>query len=208
MSQICKFIAMLAGIVVFGPAFASNSDLAPDVLAKNTMLDVIAIVKQDIQTGNTKKVLELVDAKVLPHFDFAHMTRLAVGKNWAKATPEQQQMLVKEFRTLLVRTYSNSLTNYKNQIIEFKPFSMQPADTDVTVRTNVIQPGTKAIPIDYSMEKTSNGWKVYDVSVDGVSLVTNYRGSFNAEIRQKGIEGLIQSLVNKNQRNVEANVQK
>lgn len=199
----------LLGALLFSSAMAAV-DMAPDVLAKTTTLDVIAIVKQDkdIQAGNTKKVLDLVEAKVLPHFNFAHMTQLAVGKNWGRASAAQQQVLVKEFQALLVRTYSNSLTNYKNQVIEFKPLKMQPADTDVTVRTEVIQPGTRAVPIDYSMEKMPNGWKVYDVTVDGVSLVTNYRGSFNVQVRQGGIEGLIQSLVDKNKQNVEANARK
>lgn len=198
----------LLGVLLFSTAMAA--DLAPDVLAKNTTLDVIAIVKQDkeIQAGNTKKVLDLVEAKVLPHFDFNHMTMLAVGKNWNRASPAQQQVLSKEFQTLLVRTYSNSLTNYKNQVIEFKPLKMQPADTDVTVRTEVKQAGTKPVPIDYSMEKTANGWKVYDVTVDGVSLVTNYRGSFNTQVRQGGIDGLIKSLVDKNKQNVETNSKK
>lgn len=205
-----KFIGSLLGALILSMGTVCAADIPPDVLAKTTTLDVISIVKQDkdIQAGNTKKVLDLVEAKVLPHFNFTHMTMLAVGKNWKSATPAQQQVLAKEFQTLLVRTYSNSLTNYKNQVIEFKPLRMQPTDTDVTVRTEVIQSGTRPIPIDYSMEKMPNGWKVYDVTVDGVSLVTNYRGSFNTQVRQGGIEGLIKSLVDKNKQNVEANVKK
>ena len=205
-----KFLGSLLGALIFSMAPVCAADVPPDVLAKTTTLDVISIVKQDkdIQAGNTKKVLDLVEAKVLPHFNFNHMTMLAVGKNWRSATPAQQQVLSKEFQTLLVRTYSNSLTNYKNQVIEFKPLRMQPTDTDVTVRTEVIQSGTRPIPIDYSMEKMPNGWKVYDVTVDGVSLVTNYRGSFNTQVRQGGIEGLIKSLVDKNKQNVEANGKK
>lgn len=205
------FLGGLLGAFVFSMGtVCAAADVAPDVLAKTTTLDVISIVKQDkdIQAGNTRKVLDLVEAKVLPHFDFNHMTMLAVGKNWKSASPAQQQALAKEFQTLLVRTYSNSLTNYKNQVIQFKPLKMQPAETDVTVRTEVIQPGTRSVPIDYSMEKTPNGWKVYDVTVDGVSLVTNYRGSFNAQVRQGGIDGLIQSLVDKNKHNVDANTKK
>jgi phospholipid transport system substrate-binding protein len=198
----------LLGALLFSSAMAV--DVAPDVLAKSTTLDVISIIKQDkdIQAGNTRKVLDLVEAKVLPHFDFNRMTMLAVGKNWKSASAAQQQSLAKEFQTLLVRTYSNSLTNYKNQVIEFKPLKMQPADTEVTVRTEVIQSGTRPVPIDYSMEKTPNGWKVYDVIVDGVSLVTNYRGSFNTQVRQGGIDGLIQSLTEKNKHNVEAGAKK
>jgi phospholipid transport system substrate-binding protein len=191
---------LFAGLLL--AAVASHAgDLPPDVLAKNTTQEVLAILKQDkdIQAGNQKKLLDLVEAKVLPHFDFTLMTRYAVGRNWRSATAAQQQALVNEFRTLLVRTYSNSLSAYKNQVIEFKPFKMQPGDTDVTVKTQVNQPGGQPIPIDYSMEKGPNGWKVYDVTIDGVSLVTTYRGSFNNEIRQGGIDGLIKVLAAKNQ---------
>jgi phospholipid transport system substrate-binding protein len=183
-------------------ATAAAADIAPDVLAKNTTEEVLAIIKadKDIQAGSQKKIHDLVDARVLPHFDFARMTMLAVGKNWNRATPAQQQSLAREFRTLLVRTYSASLTAYKNQVIEFKPLNMQPGDTDVKVRTEVKQSGAKPVPIDYSMEKKPDGWKVYDVVVDGVSLVTNYRNSFANEIRQSGVDGLIKTLADKNQR--------
>ena len=192
---------LLLAAVLMGSMSAQAAETAPDVLAKNTTQEVLALIKQDkdIQSGNQKKLLDLVEAKVLPHFDFTHMTRLAVGKNWRAATPVQQQALVNEFRTLLVRTYSNSLAAYKNQTIEFKPLKMQPGETDVTVKTQVIQPGGQPVPIDYSMEKLQDGWKVYDVTVDGVSLVINYRGSFATEVRQGGIDGLIKVLAEKNQ---------
>jgi len=195
------FSVFVASGFLFAATAGVAADLAPDVLAKNTTEEVLAIIRadKDIQAGNKKKILDLVDAKVLPHFDFARMTMLAVGKNWNRATPAQQQALAHEFRTLLVRTYSASLTAYKNQVIDFKPLNMQPGDTDVKVKTEVKQPGGKPIPIDYSMEKMAAGWKVYDVSVDGVSLVTNYRNSFASEIRQSGIDGLIKTLADKNQ---------
>lgn len=135
---------------------------------------------------------------MLPHFDFSRMTALAMGRNWPKANPEQQKSLTNEFRTLLVRTYSTALSTYKNQVIEFKPLRAAAGDTEVTVKTQVKQPGTEPISIDYGMEKTPNGWKVYDVVVGGVSLVTNYRETFNAEIRDGGIDGLIKSLASKN----------
>ena len=174
--------------------------LAPDVQVKNITNEVIAIIKQDkeIQAGNQKKINELVDAKVLPHFNFTRMTALAMGRNWPKASPEQQKALTGEFRTLLVRTYSSALSSYKNQVIEFKPLRAAAADADVTVRTQVIQPGTEAISIDYNLEQTPAGWKVYDVVVGWVSLVTNYRETFNSEIRQGGVDGLIKSLGSKN----------
>jgi phospholipid transport system substrate-binding protein len=175
-------------------------DLAPDALVKKISNEVIEIVKQDkdIQAGNSKKINELVDAKVLPYFNFSHMTALAVGRNWSKANAEQQKTLTNEFRTLLVRTYSSALTTYRNQVIEFKPLRAAAGDTDVIVRTQVKQPGTESVSIDYSMEKTPEGWKAYDVVVGGVSLVTNYRETFNAEIRDGGVDGLIKSLASKN----------
>jgi len=192
-------VALLAASLLAGVS-AVAAEMPPDVLVKNTAQDVLAIVKQDkdIQSGNSQKVLQLVDAKVLPHFDFPRMAMLAVGRHWPKATPAQRQALISEFRTLLVRTYSNSLTSYKNQTIDYKPLKLQPADTDVTVKTVVNQPGGQPIPIDYSLEKTDNGWKVYDVAVDNVSLVTNYRGSFGSEIKSNGIDGLIKTLSDKN----------
>jgi phospholipid transport system substrate-binding protein len=143
-------------------------------------------------------VVELAEQKVLPHFDFERMTRLAVGRNWQQATPEQRQALVKEFRTLLVRTYSTSLTAYRDQKIEVKPLRMNPSDKEVVVRTQVIQPGGPPIPIDYAMEKTDTGWKVYDVIIDGASLVTTYRGSFNDIIQKQGVDGLVKTLQERN----------
>jgi phospholipid transport system substrate-binding protein len=195
------FCALLGSGFLLAATAGFAADLAPDALAKKTTEEVLAIIRtdKDIQAGNTKKILDLVDAKVLPHFDFARMTMLAVGKNWNRATTTQQQALAREFRTLLVRTYSASLSAYKNQVIEFKPMNMQPGDTDVKVKTEVNQPGGKPLPIDYAMEKMATGWKVYDVVVDGVSLVTNYRNSFASEIRQSGIDGLIKTLADKNQ---------
>lgn len=179
----------------------SWAGLPPDVLARNTTNDVIRIVKQDkdIRAGNQQKMYDLVESKILPHFDFMQMTRLAVGKNWNKASTEEQGRLVDEFRTLLVRTYSASLSSVSDYAIDFKPLRARPTDTDVTVNTEVSKPGAPPIPIDYRMEKQGEDWKVYDVLVDNVSLVTVYRNSFNAEVRRGGIAGLIQTLVRRNQ---------
>lgn len=173
---------------------------APDALVKRVTDEVLDIVRKDkeIQNGSTKKVVDLVETKVLPHFNFSHMTALAVGKEWRKATPPQQEKLTQEFKTLLVRTYSNSLTAYKNEVIKYKPFKGVPTDTDVVVRTEVHQPGNKPIQLDYSLEKLDSGWKVYDVVVAGISLVTNYREQFGQEVRNGGIDGLIQTIANKN----------
>lgn len=189
-----------AAFIFLFAAAAGAQDMAPDALVKGITTEVTGIVKQDkdIQSGNQKKTIDLVEAKVLPHFNFDHMTALAMGRNWTKASPEQKKLLTLEFRTLLVRTYSNALSSYKNQVIEYKPLRAAAGDADVTVRTQVKQSGTEPVSIDYSMEKIPAGWKVYDVSVGGVSLVTNYRETFNAEIRDAGIDGLIKSLASKN----------
>ena len=180
--------------------FAAGAQESPDALVKRIADELIVIVKQDkeLAAGNQRKVVELAEAKVLPHFDFARMTRLAVGRNWAQATDAQKEALVKEFRTLLVRTYSSSLSAYRNQTIEVKPSKVGEKDKDATVRTAVIQQGGPPIPIDYAMERQESGWKVYDVVVDGVSLVTTYRGSFNDQIQKGGIDGLLKTLQERN----------
>jgi phospholipid transport system substrate-binding protein len=186
-------------LALLAPAAAAQ-ETAPDALVKGVTQDVIAVIKQDqdIQAGNQKKTVALVEEKVLPHFNFTRMTALAVGQSWRKATPEQQQALVEQFRTLLVRTYSSALSSYRNQVIDFKPLRAQPSDSDVLVRSEVKQTGGEAVTIDYSMEKTAGGWKVYDVVVGGVSLVTTYRDTFNSEIRNTGVDGLIKALADKN----------
>lgn len=193
-----RLIATLA--LMLAPVLALADDAAPDALVKDVTTDVLAIVRQDkaIQSGDTRKAIDLVEAKVLPHFNFKRMTALAVGRDWRQATPAQQDQLTEAFKVLLVRTYSNAITQYRDQVIDFKPLRAQPEDTDVLVRTEVKQPGAKAVQIDYSLEKTASGWKVYDVVVAGVSLVTNYRGSFSQEIKAGGIDGLIKSLQAKN----------
>ena len=191
-------IPLLAVILPLGAAAQATE--APDAMVKRIADEVTAIVKtdKDLQNGNSAKVVALAEQKVLPHFDFTRMTRLAVGRNWSQATPEQREALTKEFRTLLVRTYSSSLSQYRNQKIEVKPLATAPGDEDVVVRTAVIQEGGPPIPIDYRMEKTKEGWKVYDVVIDGASLVTTYRGSFNDQIQRAGIDGLVKTLQERN----------
>ena len=178
-------------------AFAQE---APDAMVKRIADELITIVKQDkdLAAGNQRKVVELAEAKVLPHFDFERMTRLAVGRNWQQASDAQKEALTKEFRTLLVRTYSSSISAYRNQTIEVKPTKMNPQDKEATVRTAVLQQGGPPIPIDYAMERQESGWKVYDVVIDGVSLVTTYRGSFNDQIQKGGIDGLLKTLQERN----------
>lgn len=192
-------LGVIAALCLNAGALAQEQ--APEVLIKNVTNEVLEIVRKDkeIQSGSTRKAIDLVEAKVLPHFNFTRMTQLAVARDWRQASPEQQKTLTAEFRTLLVRTYSKALTEYKNQTIDFRPFKMQPAETDVKVRTLINQPGaTKAIDLDYYLDKQPNGWKVYDIEVGGVSLVTNYRSEFTAEVRKGGIDGLIATLQKKN----------
>lgn len=196
------FAALIATTVV-------QAQQAPDALILQVTGEVLDIIRKDkdIQNGDTHKAIDLVDKQVLPHFNFERMTALAVGKDWRKASVGQRQQLSAEFRTLLVRTYANALTGYKNQKVVYKPFRMSAGDTDVQVRTEVLQPGSKAVQIDYSLEKQAGNWKVYDVSVAGISLVTNYRDQFAQEVRSGGIDGLIATLVAKN-RSLAANLAK
>ena len=198
-----KLFAVLLASLIATVAYAQE---APDALVQRVTEDVLEIIRKDkdIQSGDTRKVIELVDKKVLPNFNFTHMTALALGKEWRKATPQQQSQLTAEFKTLLVRTYSNALTSYKNQKVVYKPFKMAAAETDVLVRTEVLQPGGKPVQLDYSLEKQEQGWKVYDVVVAGISLVTNYRDQFNQEVRNGGIDGLIAAIAAKN-RSLESN---
>ncbi len=180
---------------------AQAQEPAPDVLVKSITEEVVAVLKQDkdIQAGNPKKIEELIEAKVLPHFNFTRMTRIAMARNWRLATPEQQKELTAEFKTLLVRTYSTALSNYRDQLIDYKPLRAKPEDVEVTVRSEVKQSGSsQPVAIDYEMEKTPNGWKVYDVKVGGVSLVTTYRDTFASEVKERGVDGLIKSLAAKN----------
>jgi phospholipid transport system substrate-binding protein len=172
----------------------------PSAMVQSVTTEVIAAMKQDRsrRDANSKQVAGLIEAKVLPLFDFSRMTQIAVARNWRLATPEQQSALTGEFKALLVRTYSSALETYSGQAIEFRSMRSAPTDTDVTVRSVVKQSGTAPIAMDYDMEKTPAGWKVYDVKVAGVSLVTTYRDSFSERIREDGVDGLIKALEEKN----------
>ncbi len=190
-------VILAAALCVAAPAFAQE---APDAIVKRVASDVIATIKSDpaIQAGNEARIRDVLESKLLPHFDFTRMTALAMGRNWQTATPEQQKRVADEFRTLLVRTYSGALNNYRNETIEYKPLRMNPGDTDVTVRTLAIRAAGAPIQIDYSMEKKGDTWKSYDVIVGGVSLVTNYRDEFNSQVKAGGVDGLIKTLADRN----------
>lgn len=195
-----RFAQLLLVAFASGVMAQANAIKAPDALVREVTEDVLGTLRSDpsIKTGDPAKTAELVETRVLPHFNFTRMTALALGKEWRATTPEQKKQLTDEFRTLLVRTYSNALVSYRNQTIDFKPFRMAATDTDVTVRTQINQPGGRPIALDYALEKQESGWKVYDVIVAGVSLVTNYRETFAAEIRSGGVDGLIKTLRTKN----------
>ncbi len=189
-------------LFVFAAAWGAPAPAqeGPDVLVKRVTLEVVDLISKDkeIKAGNRARLIELIDAKVLPHFNFASMSALAMGQSWNKANPEQKKRITEEFRTLLVRTYASALAAYSEQKFDFRPLRAKPADTDVTVQVRVLQPGAQPVPIDYSMEKTAAGWKVYDVMVGWVSLVANYRTEFNNLVREAGIDGLIKNLSDKN----------
>ncbi len=189
-------LAIFAGLI----SFAAIAQETPDALVHRVTEEVLEIVRKDrdIQKGDTKKVVALVEEKVLPNFNFQRMTSLAVGRDWRKADAGQKQRLAVEFQNLLVRTYANAFNGYNNQRVQYKPFKMAAGETDVLVRTEVLQPGAKPIQIDYALELGDHGWKVYDVVVAGISLVTNYRDQFGQEVRNGGIDGLIASLSAKN----------
>ena len=196
-NQLGRGLWLIAALLVAAPALAQE---APDAIVKRVANDVITTIKSDpaIQAGNEARIREVLEAKLLPNFDFMRMTALAMGKNWRTATPEQQKRVTDEFRALLVRTYSGALNSYRNETIDYKPLRMNPADTEVTVRTVVVRATGSPIPIDYSMTKTPDGWKCYDVIVGGVSLVTNYRDEFNDQVQKGGVDALIKTLSDRN----------
>ena len=187
------FLSLLAGGV-------ANAEMAPDVLVKQTADDVLTIIKNDkeIQAGNQQKLHGVIEEKILPNFDFDRVCRMVLGKNWKTATPEQQAIFQKEFRSLLLRTYSSALSKYKDQVIEYKPMRYEADEKNVSVKTLILQPGGQPIAVDYSLVKGSAGWKVYDIVIENVSLVTNYRSQFSNEIRQNGLDSLNKKLTDKN----------
>lgn len=191
------FAFSLAGLLGASGVYAQAS--SPDALVKSTVGEVMSVLKEN---KDKRKLLDLAEQKVLPHFDFTEMTRLAVGRAWRDANDAQKKALENAFRTLLVNTYTAALTQAakSDQTVEVKPVRVPPDAKEVVVRTVVKEPGRPAIPIDYSMRRTSSGWKVYDVIVENLSLVTNYRSTFNSEVARGGIDGLIKSLEDKNRK--------
>ena len=201
MKAFVKFLVVSGFFVsLFVGAGNANAELAPDVLVKQTADDVLTIIKNDreIQAGNQQKLYAVIEEKILPNFDFDRVCRMVLGKNWKSATPEQQALFQKEFRSLLLRTYSSALSKYKDQVIEYKPMRYEVDEKNVSVKTQILQSGGQPIAVDYSLVKGTAGWKVYDIVIESVSLVTNYRSQFSNEIRQNGLDSLNKKLADKN----------
>ncbi|MBV6320865.1 phospholipid-binding protein MlaC [Duganella violaceipulchra] len=201
MKLIKQLIALATvALAVNAHAAAAPSNEAPDVLVKRISQEVIETAKADksIQAGDQKKVLDLVESKILPYVDSQRMTALAAGRFWRDATPEQQKLLSDQFRTLLIFTYSGALSQIKNETIEFKPMRSDPTDNEVEVRSQVNVARGEPIPLNYRVAKTPAGWKIYDINVLGAWLVETYKGTFASEINKGGIDGLIKTLTEKN----------
>ena len=201
-----RLSSIILGFVLFFASAIAHANVPADVFVKGVADDVLTIVKKDkdIQNGDQEKIFALAEEKIMPNFNFDHVCRLVLGKNFSKASKEQQDAFQREFRTLLIRTYASALSKYRNQTIEYKPMRDIADDKQVTVKTQILQPGGQPIAVDYTLEQMGDVWKVYDITIEGVSLVTNYRGQFSNEIRQGGMDGLIQKLVEKNKSNATA----
>ena len=194
---------LFVGLMMFACSALAQATVPADVFVKSVADDVLAIVKKDkaIQSGDQEKIFALAEEKIVPNFNFDHVCKLVLGKNFSKATKEQQDAFEREFRSLLIRTYASALSKYRNQTIEYKPLRDSADDKDVVVKTQILQPGGQPLAVDYSLEQVGDVWKVYDITIEGVSLVTNYRGQFSNEVRQGGMDGLIQKLADKNKSN-------
>lgn len=190
----------LASLFLLAPALAQ--ELAPDQLVQKITEEVLSAIKSDKQlaAGDKQRALKLAEEKVLPYIDFEEATRLAVGRAWSKASPEQKKKLVSEFRNMLVRTYSNAIEGYQGQTLKVLPArgGRQDAKDEATVRAQFVRSGGKPLPIEFQMRKSGADWKVYDISVEGISLVLTYRSEFDAIVKQEGIDGLIKRLTQKN----------
>jgi phospholipid transport system substrate-binding protein len=192
---------MVAGVAsAQAPAAAPSATVAPEALVRDLSTDVLNAIKADnaLKGGDVNRVQKLVDEKVLPYVDFQKMTQLAVGRGWRQATPEQRAALTREFRTLLVRTYSGALSQVTDHQVKLRPFRGQPSDTDVMVGTNVVPSRGDPIQLDYRLEKSDAGWKIYDVNILGVWLVENYKTQFASQINAGGVDGLIKTLTDRN----------
>jgi phospholipid transport system substrate-binding protein len=197
-----KLITLALTVATLAFSGAAMAQENPQELVKRISEEVLAIAKadRDIQSGNQKRVLEVVEEKILPYVDFQRMTSMAAGRFWRQASPDQQKQLVNEFRRLLVYTYSGAITQIRDQKLDFKPMRGSPSDTEVEVRSQVVQPRGEPIQLDYRLEKSADGWKIYDMNVLGAWLVETYKGNFASEINKGGIDGLIKTLADRNKK--------
>jgi len=192
-----KFLLMVLSLMMSLSIFAGES---PDLFVKKTADEIFEILKtdKDLKAGNKEKAYKITEEKIVPYFDFDRISKLVLGKAWPAATKEEQEAFKKEFRTMLVKTYGSALLKFKDQTLSYKPTRFEPTDEEVLVKTEILHPGAPPLPIDYMLEKDGNSWKVFDIIIEGVSLVTNYRGQFGNEIRQNGMASLISKLAEKN----------
>ena len=193
-----KLLALLASFLLSLPAFAQ--ELGPEDIVKKLTADVLDAIKSDkqLQAGDKRKALQLAEQKIIPHVDFREAAQLAMGKSWSTATPAQQNQVVNEFRSMLTRIYSNAIDVYRGQTMRVLPLRLPPGATEVTVRNQYLSQGRPPVPVEYAMKKTPEGWKIYDISVEGVSLVLTYRAEFESITRVSGIDGLLKRLAEKN----------
>lgn len=198
LSKLFQCLFLLVGLAFVQAA--NSQELGPDQLVQKVTEEVLAAIKSDKQlaAGDRQKALKLAEEKVLPHIDFETATRLAVGRAWKDASPEQRKTLVEEFRKMLVRTYSNGIESYQGQTMKILPSRGKPADGEATVRAQFIRAGGQPLPLEFQARKTAQGWKIYDISIEGVSLVLTYRSEFDAVVREGGIEALVKRLTEKN----------
>jgi|SRR6266850_1248736 len=191
-----------AFLLASAAALALGEELAPDALIRRVSQEVLEAMRTDpgLRSGDEAKVLPIIEAKILPHFDFARATQIAMGPAWRRAAPEQREALTREFSTLLARTYSAALANLRDREVVVSPLRASPSDTEVTVRSQVRQPGAQPVGVEYEMERTETGWKVFDVRIEGISLMGTFRTAFADEVRNHGVDGLIRTLSDKNRR--------
>jgi len=192
-----KFLLFILTLLMSMSIFAAE---APDLFVRKIADEVFEILKtdKDLKAGNKEKAYKITEEKILPYFDFDRISKLVLGKAWPAATKDEQEAFKKEFRTMLVKTYGSALLKFKDQTLNYKPTRYQPLDEEVLVKTEILKSGAPPLPIDYMLEKDGDSWKVFDIIIEGVSLVTNFRGQFGNEIKQNGIASLISKLAEKN----------
>ena len=211
MAFAAKRLALVVIALTMAMSSAAAAPVPPDVLVRQTIDEVLKIIRDDerIKSGDVVRIAEVMEQKIAPHFDFPRMTRLAVGRPWRQATPEQRTALIREFRTLLIRSYASAFTMYNAIYVEYRPLRASSDASTATVGTLIRLPGgAQPVTVDYDMALTDGGWKVFDVRVGGASLIINYRSIFSQEIQRGGVEGLLDSLIKKNAGDLSAAVKK